>query len=299
MASSQESVDSRDLLASGSRLPAPGYSPHGIVTPMIKVCLAGATGWMGKPLSAAISRASDMELVGAVSRTYAGWRLGEVLGEPEVGVTVSGSVAEALETPTGVMVDYTKADAVRTNVLEAVSRGVHVVVGSSGLTTDDYAEIDRLAREKGVGVVAVGNFAITAALLQRFACEAARYLSHWEVVDYASAKKVDAPSGTARELAHRLSEVRAPKVEVPVEETVGLPESRGAELDGNRVHAVRLPGYTIGVEALFGADDERLTIRYDAGPGAEPYIPGTLLAIRKVGGYVGLVRGLDRIMDWD
>lgn len=267
-------------------------------TTSIKVCLAGATGWVGAPLSAAISKAGDMTLAGAVSRTHAGRRLGDVLGEPAIDVVVSGTVAEALETPADVLVDYTKADAVRANVLEAISRGAHVVVGSSGLSNEDYSEIDRLSREQGVGVVAVGNFAIAAALLQRFACEAARHLSHWEIVDYAYEGKVDAPSGTARELAHRLAEVKRPSVEVPVDETVGLPESRGAELDGNRVHSVRLPGYTIGVEALFGAPDERLTIRYDAGPGAEPYIPGTMLAIRKVGGVAGLVRGLDRIMDW-
>ena len=263
----------------------------------LKVCIAGATGWVGKPLSLAVAGAEDLSLVGAVSRTYDGRSLGEAVGESAPDVIVRGSVAEALETPTDVLVDYTKADAVKGNVLAAIRKGVHVVVGSSGLTDEDFVEIDEAASDKGVGVIAAGNFAITAVLLQRFACEAARYLPQWEVVDYASDAKRDAPSGTARELAFRLSEVGRPEVTHPVGQTMGEPASRGLTLNGMQVHSLRLPGYVIAVEAIFGARDERLTIRHDAGSGAEPYIQGTLLAIRKVSGRVGLVRGLDRIME--
>jgi 4-hydroxy-tetrahydrodipicolinate reductase len=263
----------------------------------IKVCVAGATGWVGRPLSLAVAGAEDLSLVGAVSRTYKGRSLREAVGGGVPDVIVSGSVAEALETPTDVLVDYTKADVVKGNVLTAIEKGVHVVIGSSGLTDEDFAEIGRAASDKKVGVIAAGNFAVTAVLLQRFACEAARYLSQWEVVDYASDAKRDAPSGTARELAFRLSEVGKPKPTHPVEETLGERASRGLTLNGVQVHSLRLPGYVIAVEAIFGARDERLTLRHDAGGGAEPYIQGTLLAIRKVTGRVGLVRGLDRIMD--
>jgi 4-hydroxy-tetrahydrodipicolinate reductase len=174
---------------------------------------------------------------------------------------------------------------------------VHVVIGSSGLTDEEFVEIDRAASDRKVGVIAAGNFAVTAVLLQRFACAAAKYLPQWEIIDYASDAKRDAPSGTARELAFRLSEVGRPEVTHPVAETMGERASRGLTLNGVQVHSLRLPGYVIGVEAIFGARDERLTLRHDAGSGAEPYIHGTLLAIRKVTGRVGLVRGLDRIMD--
>jgi 4-hydroxy-tetrahydrodipicolinate reductase len=263
----------------------------------LKVCVAGATGWVGRPLCSAVHGAGDLELVGAVSRTHKGRNLGDVFGDPRLDLTVSGSVAEALDTPADVLVDYTSADAVKANVLAAVGRGVHVVVGSSGLTDEDFAEIGRAAEHGGVGVIAAGNFAVTAVLLQRFACEAAKYLSQWEVIDYASDIKRDAPSGTARELAFRLSEIGRPEPTHPVEQTVGPWESRGTTLNGTQVHSVRLPGYVIGVEAIFGAADERLTIRHDAGSGAGPYIQGTLLALRKVRDHVGLVRGLDKIMD--
>jgi len=263
----------------------------------LRVCIAGATGWVGKPLCLAVAAADDITLVGAVSRTHQGRSLKDVFGDSELDVTVSGSVAEALDAPTDVLVDYTKADVVKENVLTAIRRGVHVVIGSSGLTDEDFIEIDRAAVAHQVGVIAAGNFAVTAVLLQRFACEAAKYLSHWEIIDYASDAKEDAPSGTARELAFRLSEVRRPEVTRPVEETVGERESRGVTLNGTQIHSVRLPGYVIGVEAIFGARDERLTLRHDAGSGAGPYIQGTLLAIRRVRSHVGLVRGLDRIMD--
>jgi 4-hydroxy-tetrahydrodipicolinate reductase len=263
----------------------------------LKVCIAGATGWVGKPLCKAVAEADDLILVGAVSRTYKGRSLQDVISDLKLNLTISGSVAEALETPTDVLVDYTKADVVKANVLTAIAKGVHVVVGSSGLTDEDYAEINQAALEHGVGVIAAGNFAMTAVLLQRFAREAAKYLSHWEIIDYASDTKKDAPSGTARELTFRLAEIRKPEVTHAIEETIGEKESRGTTLNGSQVHSIRLPGYVIGVEAIFGAKDERLTIRHDAGSGAEPYIQGTLLAVRKVRNHVGLVRGLDKIMD--
>jgi 4-hydroxy-tetrahydrodipicolinate reductase len=263
----------------------------------LRICVAGATGWVGKPLCRAVSEADDLSLVGAVSRRHKGQSLKAAIGDLNLDFTVSGSVLEALVTPTDVLVDYTRADVVKANVMTAVAKGVHVVIGSSGLTDEDFVEINQAALDNKVGVIAAGNFAITAVLLQRFACEAAKYLSHWEIIDYASDAKEDAPSGTARELAFRLSEIRRPEVTHPIEETIGEKESRGTTLNGSQIHSIRLPSYVISVEAILGAKDERLTIRHDAGSGAEPYIQGTLLAVHKVKNYVGLVRGLDKIMD--
>lgn len=263
----------------------------------LNVCVAGATGWVGGPLCQAIAHSEDLTLVGAVARTAKGHRLGDVLGEPGLDVKISGSVQEALRTPTDVLVDFTRPEAVKEHTLTAVRSGVHVVVGTSGLTEQDFGEIGPAAAEHRVGVVAAGNFAITAVLLQRFAREAARHVPSWEIIDYASASKPDAPSGTARELAFRLAEIRKPAVTLPVDKTIGPKESRGAELSGSQVHSIRLPSYTISVEVIFGGDDERLTIRHDSGTGAAPYIQGALLAIRKVPGLVGLVRGLDTLLD--
>src|SRR6266481_3472645 len=129
---------------------------------MIRVCVAGVTGWTGRPVAAVVEAASDLQLVSGVSRS-----------DPES----YSSVAEALDAvSTDVLVDYTHAAAVRGNVLAAVERAVHVVVGSSGLSATDFEEIDALARERDVGVIAAGNFSLTAALLLRAALEAARHL---------------------------------------------------------------------------------------------------------------------------
>lgn len=117
------------------------------------------------------------------------------------------------------------------------------------------------------------------------------------MIDYAGAGKPDAPSGTARELAYRLSRVRSPKLPVPIADTQGSPESRGATLNGTQVHSVRLPGYVISAEVLFGVLDERLTLRYDAGSSPDAYVDGALLAVRRVGTIVGLKRGLNSVMD--
>jgi 4-hydroxy-tetrahydrodipicolinate reductase len=264
----------------------------------IRICVAGATGKVGRGLVQAIREADDLELVSAISRTYQGQDLGQVLHHPAPGLRISGSVAEALDAPADVLLDYTKPDAVKQNVLTAVERGVHVVVGTSGLSDEDYAEIDRQARQKAVGVLAAGNFAITAVLLQRFAMLAAKYIPQWEIIDYGSAGKVDAPSGTTRELAYRLSQVREPFVQVPVENTFGAKESRGVTLNGSQIHSLRLPGFVVSAEVIFAQGAERLSIRHDSVSDTAPYVAGTLLAARKVGALVGLHRGLDSVLEF-
>jgi 4-hydroxy-tetrahydrodipicolinate reductase len=264
---------------------------------MIKLCLAGATGWAGSELARAVARQPDVELVAAVSRTHAGRRLGDVLGEPALGGLVYGSARDALHERCDVFVEYTKPASAMTNIIAALEHGAHVVVGTSGLTDGDYAEIDALARKRERGVLACGNFALTAVLLQRFAELAARLIPQWEIIDYAHDDKLDVPSGTARELAARLAKVRHPEPTVPVERTVGPREARGATLSHSQVHSIRLPGYVISAEIIFGMPDQKLTLRHDAGSSARPYVDGALLAIRKVSTLVGVQRGLHSVLD--
>jgi 4-hydroxy-tetrahydrodipicolinate reductase len=248
----------------------------------IRVCVAGVTGWAGSAVAQAVEAADDLELAAGVARS-----------DP----AQFSSVGEALDAvPTDVLVDYTHASVVKENVVAALEREVAVVIGSSGLSGDDYAEIDTLARERGVGVVAAGNFSVTAALLLRFAAEAARHLEYWEVIDYASAGKEDAPSGTSREVAERLAEVRAPAADVSVEQTHGARDARGATVAGTQVHSLRLPSFSVSTETVFAAEGERLSIRHDAGESAAPYVAGTVLAIRAVPTRVGLTRGLDQLL---
>ncbi|MBS0194942.1 MAG: 4-hydroxy-tetrahydrodipicolinate reductase [Proteobacteria bacterium] len=263
----------------------------------IRLCFAGATGWAGSELARAIAGTDDIELVAAVSRVQSGRMLGDVLGEPRLACRVHASVEAALDAAAcDVFFDYTRADAARAHVRMALERGAHVVVGTSGLTDEDYVRIDALARERGCGVLACGNFALTAVLLQKFAEIAARLIPHWEIIDYAHDGKVDAPSGTVRELAARLGRIRHPLARVPIEATVGPREARGATLSGTQVHSLRLPGHVIGAEAIFGLPDEKLSIRHDAGASARPYVNGALIAIRNVAALVGVHRGLDTVL---
>jgi 4-hydroxy-tetrahydrodipicolinate reductase len=262
----------------------------------LKVCVAGATGWAGSALSAGIAAAADMELVAAVSRNHAGKILGEVIGLDGLATPIFGTVEDALQTGPDVFVEYTKPDAAKAHIISALRGGVHVVVGTSGLSTEDYEEIDGVARRFQRGVLAVGNFALTVVLLQKFAEMAARFVPHWEIIDYAHSHKKDAPSGTARELADRLSRIGEPKLDVPLDQVEGVKETRGARLQGTQVHSVRLPGYVISLDVIFGMPDQKLILRHESGSSAEPYVDGALLAIREVGRLVGLHRGLDSVM---
>jgi 4-hydroxy-tetrahydrodipicolinate reductase len=263
---------------------------------MIRVCFAGVTGWTASGIVAAIDAADDLTLTSGVSRSAAGQSLSSATVSSSDG-PVHATVAEAVRSAeVDVLVDYTSATAVRDNVWTAVRAGVHVVVGSSGLAADDYTDLDRLAREHGVGVIAAGNFSIMAAVLQRAATLAAEHLDRWEIVDYASAGKVDVPSGTARELAETLGDVRTPEPAVPLSELHGPVEARGTEVAGTRIHSVRLPSFVVSTEVVFGGSGERLVMRHDAGESPDPYVAGTLLAVRRVAEEPGVRRGLDALL---
>jgi len=262
----------------------------------LKICVAGATGWAGSELSKGILGAVDMELVAAISRSHAGKTLGEAIGMEGLTTPIFETVEDALKISPDVFVEYTKPDVAKFHVLAALKSGAHVVIGTSGLSNENYEEINKIAQEVNRGVLAVGNFALTVVLLQKFAEMAAKYIPHWEIIDYAHADKKDAPSGTARELANRLSKIQEAELEVPLDKINGLKESRGARLQGTQIHSIRLPGYVISIDAIFGMPGQKLILRHESGSSAEPYVSGALLAIREVGKLVGVYRGLDSVM---
>ena len=262
----------------------------------IKVCVAGATGWAGSALSKGIVSTSDMQLVSAISRSHAGKTLGEVIG-------VDGPGPPYMPPPKRhyrpiLMCWWNTQNRTRPSLMcwQRCEAAPMLIIGTSGLSNEDYEEIDALARQMNRGVLAVGNFALTVVLLQKFAEMAAKYIPHWEIIDYAHNEKRDAPSGTARELANRLSAIRESQLDVPLEETQGVRETRGARMQGTQVHSVRLPGYVISIDAIFGMPDQKLILRHESGTSAEPYVGGALLAIREVGKLAGLHRGLDSVM---
>lgn len=263
----------------------------------IRICVAGATGWTGSAVARGVIAAEDMTLTAAVARKAAGREIGEILElEQPAGVEISASVAEALAGDVDVLIDYTAAGAVKQHALSAIERGIAVVIGTSGLTAEDYAEINQRAQDNNVGVVGGGNFSLTATMMQHLALIAAEHIPQFEVLDYAWADKEDVPSGTARELAEKLGDVQKPERGRPLERLFGPKEARGADINGVQVHSIRMSGFTLRCEAAFGMAGERLTIAHEAGQSAAPYVTGTLLAARAAIGAKGLVRGLDELL---
>lgn len=266
---------------------------------VIKVFIAGGAGWAGSELSKGVFKDKEMKLVGALSRKNNGKNLAEILNLGLDNIPIFEDIEVALKkTNFDVLVEYTKPNIAKKNIIASLKKGKRVVIGTSGLTEKDYSEIENTANENNTSVLAVGNFAITVVLLQKFSKMAAKYIPNYEIIDYAHEDKIDSPSGTARELAHNLSKVQESTMFVSKDDLIGIKESRGARLDGVQVHSVRLPGHVISIETIFGLKDEKLTLRHDSGASSEPYVKGGLLAIEKVGTFKGLKRGLDSVMEF-
>jgi len=264
----------------------------------IRICVAGATGWAGSELSKAIIIDDYLDLVCGISKTNAGNDLSTVLGIDNSKIPLFESVSESLfNIEYDILVEYTKPNIAKKNTIEALEKGISVVIGTSGLSELDFEEIEEIANYNNSSVLAVGNFSLTAVLLQKFSKMAAKYISNYEIIDYASENKIDVPSGTARQLAESLNETKKSTIHVPNDKIVGPIEARGARVGGVQVHSVRLPGHTLGVDSIFGLDDEKLTISHQAGGSATPYVKGALIAIKKVMDFKGLKRGLDSVMD--
>jgi len=263
---------------------------------MIRICLAGITGKVGQHLAQAIIASTDLKLVSATSKNSAGQTIKEALQHIQSDVMISSTIEDALKNNNvDVVIDFTTPAIVKKNVMIALKSHVNVVIGTSGLSDDDYNEIENLALQNQLGVVAAGNFSLTAALLQYMAKLAAQLIPSWEIIDYAPATKVDSPSGTTKELAYILKQFSK---STPMESSHNLAGSRGAFLNNSHIHSIRIPGYFSSTEIQFGLNGERLSLRHDSIE-STPYVEGTLLAARKVSSVKGLSRGLDQLMQFN
>ncbi len=262
----------------------------------IRVALTGVAGKMGREVVKALQGAPDLALVAAISPRHAGADAGELAGLGAIGLAVEAALTEALATTQpDVLVDFTRPEAVMDVARAALAAGVRPVIGSTGLTPADLAELDRLAKAGGLGVLVAPNFAIGALLMIRFAAEAAKYFDHAELIELHHDRKHDAPSGTAIKTVEAMNEARArfEPPAIPGSETI--PGVRGGEQGGVHVHSVRLPGLLAHQEVLFGGLGQLLTIRHDA-LSRECYMPGVLLGVRQVMTLSGLVYGLENVM---
>jgi len=254
---------------------------------VIRVGVLGAAGRMGQEVRRTVASANDLELVAAVDPDH--------VGEDADGVQITGSVDALSDAGAEVAVDFTRPSAVKANVQWCLEHGVHIVVGTTGMTAADIDDLRTVAEGAEANCVIAPNFALGAVLLLRFAAEAARFFDAAEVIELHHDGKADAPSGTALATARAIDAARAGDWSAP--DAIGVdPSSRGADVDGVRVHAVRLPGLVAHEEVLFGGPGQVLTLRHDA-LDRSAFMPGVLLAVRSVATRPGLTVGLDALLD--
>ncbi len=263
---------------------------------MIRVGVIGAAGKMGQMVCRTVAGADDLALVAAIDRSRVGQSMGPLIGHPKLDVPISDELDRLLEAEVEVAVDFTHPEVVMDDVRWCVAHAVNLVVGTTGLTDEDLEEIERLIDEEGneSNVVVAPNFALGAVLMQHFAAIAARFFPAVEIIELHHDQKVDAPSGTALATARRVVESRGESYRGPDAET--LPGVRGGDIEGVRVHAVRLPGLVAHQEVVFGGLGQTLTIRHDS-IDRSSFMPGLVIAIKAVTTRRGLTVGLESLME--
>ncbi|KOP28001.1 dihydrodipicolinate reductase [Hapalosiphon sp. MRB220] len=273
---------------------------------LIPVIVNGAAGKMGREVVKAVAQASDMSLMGAIdtSPEHQGKDAGELAGlsEPlEVPITnqlepMLGYVAGERHMQPGVIVDFTHPDSVYDNIRSAIAYGIRPVVGTTGLSPEQIRDLTDFADKASTGCLLIPNFSIGMVLLQQAAVTASQYFDHVEIIELHHNQKADAPSGTAIQTAQMLAEMGKTFNPAIVKETEKLPGSRGSIADeGIRIHSIRLPGLIAHQEVIFGAPGQIYTLRHDTSDRAA-YMPGVLLAIRKVLELKSLIYGLEKIL---
>lgn len=271
----------------------PNDRPGGFDT-MISVAVAGALGRMGGEVIHAVNSADDLKVVAGIDVKAAASEQAAAHS-----FLVTPDLRQAVEhARPQVLVDFTVAEAAVANALAALELGVRPVIGTSGISDEQIAQLEARARESGTGAVVAPNFALGAVLMMYFSRIAARYFDSAEVIELHHDQKIDAPSGTAVKTAQEMVQARGKPFEsnLPSKET--LPGGRGAELGGVRLHSVRLPGLVANQEVIFGAQGQTLIIRHDT-TDRTAFMPGVLIAIREVLKLDRLVVGLDNLLHLD
>lgn len=263
---------------------------------LIKVIVSGACGKMGRSVLNAVYHDPELELVGAVDLN-SGVDVGDLIGIPKTGIIVDADLQNVINNvKPDVMVDFTRPAVVMGNARIALKNDVCPVIGTTGLSDDDKNEINKLCKGNNKGAFIAPNFAIGAVLMIKLSTEVAKYLPNVEIIELHHDQKLDAPSGTALRTAELISEVRESMSQGHPDEVEKISGARGGEFDGIRIHSVRLPGYVAHQEVIFGGLGQTLTIRHDS-INRDSFMPGVVLACKKVVNLEGLVCGLENILD--
>ena len=269
----------------------------------IKVLVCGAAGKMGQCVVRAIDSEAGFKLVGAVDRSgnpNVGKDIGTLCGINEIGVKLSSDLKETIsKTNPDVMVDFTMPEIVIVNAQTALKSGVRAVIGTTGMTKDDINELSKISKQNQTGAIVAPNFALGAILMMRFAKEASKYFAHAEIIEYHHDRKLDAPSGTSIKSAELMAQSRKEfgrDSRDAVNRVSTVKGARGAIVDGNiHIHSVRLPGLIANQEIIMGMLGQTLTIRHDTFD-RTAFMPGVLMAVKKVMELESLVYGLENII---
>ena len=269
----------------------------------IPVVVNGAAGKMGREVVKAVTNAEGMTIIGAVDRDpqYMGRDAGELAGIEPIEIPIINDLQGTLVLATqekiqGVMVDFTHPKTVYENVRTAIAYGVRPVVGTTGLSTDQIQDLADFAKKASTGSIIAPNFSIGVILLQQAALQASQYFDHVEIIELHHNQKADAPSGTAIKTAQMLAEMGKTYNPPAVTETEEIQGARGAISEENiRIHSVRLPGLIAHQEVIFGSVGQIYSLRHDT-TDRSSFMPGVILAIRKVSELQSLVYGLEKIL---
>ena len=244
----------------------------------IKVGVLGAKGRMGQAVCTAISESNDCELVAALD--------------------LNDSLSELVSSGAEVVVDFTTPSSVEANLKFLSENNIHAVVGTTGFDAEKLAAVENQFAASKANVVIAPNFGLAAVLMMQFAAKAAPHFESVEIIELHHPRKADAPSGTARRTAEMIAEARSGMAAMPDATSDVLPGARGANVSGIPVHSIRLQGLVAHQEVVFGGPGESLTIRHDSYD-RESFMPGVLIAVRKVSQTPGLTYGLENLLDLD
>ncbi len=264
----------------------------------MRVGVLGATGRMGRAVCRAVLGAGDLDLVAVAARGSAGRQLRELVAEAPGDLVVRAAPEDLLDAKVEAVIDFSVPEATLASARLLLPAGVHLVSGTTGLPAAGLDELRALAsQQRGGNAVWAPNFALGAVLVQRFATIAAPYYQAVEVIELHHAGKADAPSGTALRTAQAVAAARRQAGGPPVGQSRELVAgARGGDVEGVRVHSVRLPGLVAHHEVMFGGQGELLTLRHDS-LDLGSFMPGVLLSVRQVPGRPGLTVGLESLLD--
>ncbi|SDJ67750.1 4-hydroxy-tetrahydrodipicolinate reductase [Sediminibacillus albus] len=263
----------------------------------VRVIVAGPRGKMGSEALRMIEKEEGLELAACIDRKHNGEQVKDLKGLPAFDAFIYEDIEECFQAvEADILVDLTTPAFGYKHTKTALEYGIRPVVGTTGFTTAQLEELTDLAEEKELGVVIAPNFALGAVLMMQFSKWAAKYFPDVEIIERHHDNKLDAPSGTAVKTAQLIQEARESKQQGHPQEKETIEGARGADIDGMKIHSVRLPGLVAHQEVVFGSSGQNLTIKHDSFH-RESFMSGVKLAIDHVQKLDVLVYGLENLLD--